>query len=116
MRNPENSLSDRSNWIGDANASLTGFSWRSGTQRDTTGIIFWSDVFLHETDKAEKLAIFLIDTQGLFDMKTTSEDNTKIFALSTLLSSVQILNLTNLIQEDQLQYLQVSVLIVEYFY
>lgn len=33
-------------------------------------------------------------------------ENSRIFALSTLISSIQILNLSNLIQEDQLQYLQ----------
>lgn len=58
----------------------------------------------------EKLAIILMDTQGLFDTKTSPTDNSRIFALGTLISSVQIFNLNNLIQENQLEYLQVNIL------
>jgi atlastin len=46
-----------------------------------------------------------MDTQGLFDNETTPIDNARIFALSTLISSIQIFNLSGVIQEDQLQYL-----------
>lgn len=87
---------------------LTGFSWKAGSARDTTGIIIWSDVFLHEKDTGEKIAIVLMDTQGLFDSKTSPADNSRIFALGTLISSVQIVNIMQVIQEDQLQYLQVN--------
>jgi atlastin len=59
-------------------------------------------VFLH----GDNFAIVLIDTQGLFDPETSSEENAKILTLTTLLSSAMILNLNNVIQEDQLQYLQ----------
>ena len=92
--------------MGDKDEPLQGFSWKSGTKRDTTGITMWSDVFLHTNDIGEKLAIVLMDTQGLFDNETSPVDNSRIFALGTLLSSVQILNLFSIIQEDQLQYLQ----------
>lgn len=91
-----------STWIGDKDEPLKGFSWRSGSIRDTTGLSFWSDIFLH----GENLAILLVDTQGLFDPETSTEENAKILTLSTLLSSSLILNLNNVIQEDQLQYLQ----------
>ena len=47
-----------------------------------------------------------MDTQGLFDHKSSPTDNSRIFSLSTLISSVQIFNLFNNIQEDHLQYLQ----------
>jgi Guanylate-binding protein, N-terminal domain len=69
-------------------------------------LILWSDVFLYDSPNGEKLAIYLMDTQGLFDHKTTSGGNSRIFSLSTLISSMQILNLHNVIQEDQIQYLQ----------
>lgn len=86
---------------------LKGFSWRSGTKRDTTGIIMWSDIFLHTiATTGEKVAIVVMDTQGLFDNETSPADNSRIFALGTLISSIQILNLVGIIQEDQLQYLQ----------
>lgn len=93
--------------MGDKNDPLKGFSWRSGSARDTTGIITWNDVFLHTVEETnEKIAIVVIDTQGLFDNETTAMDNSRIFALGTLISSIQILNLSGVLQEDQLQYLQ----------
>ena len=90
--------------MGDENEPLKGFSWRSGSDRDTTGIVIWSDVFLHTVPlTGEKIAIVVIDTQGLFDNQTSSAGNARIFSLGTLISSIQIFNLMNVIQEDQLQ-------------
>jgi Guanylate-binding protein, N-terminal domain len=103
----ENPLTDRNDWMGEDNEPLVGFSWKGGITRHTSGAVMWSDVFLHDT-KTEKLAIVLMDTQGLFDGKTTAAESSKIFALGTLLSSTQIFNLNGVIQEDQLQYLQAA--------
>lgn len=102
----ENKLTNKNDWFGAPDTPLVGFSWRSGTRRDTTGILMWSDVFLHDKANGDKIAIILLDTQGLFDNETTVAENSKIFSLSNLLSSCQILNLSGIIQEDQLQYLQ----------
>lgn len=99
-------LINADNWLGEDDEPLAGFDWKSGTKRITTGLILWSDVFLYDDPKGEKLAIYLMDTQGLFDHKSTSTDNSRIFSLSTMISSIQILNLLNIIQENQLQYLQ----------
>ena len=67
----------------------------------------WNDIFLHTIEESgEEIAIVVMDTQGLFDNETSSKNNSKIFALSSLLSSIQVLNLSGVIQEDQLQYLQ----------
>lgn len=99
-------LVNSEDWLGESNDPLTGFEWKAGTLRVTTGLILWSDVFLYDTPNGEKLAIYLMDTQGLFDHKSSSTDNSRIFSLSTMISSIQILNLHNIIQEDQLQYLQ----------
>jgi len=94
-------------WYGESEEPLSGFSWRSGVQRDTTGVVFWNDVFLYDHERTgEQLAIFLIDTQGLFDNETSPTENSKIFALGSLISSLQIFNLFSMVQEDQLQYLQ----------
>ncbi|XP_055530377.1 atlastin [Wyeomyia smithii] len=95
-----------SEWLGDENEPLTGFSWRGGSERDTTGILMWSDIFLHDKPNGEKLAIILMDTQGAFDSQSTVRDCATVFALSTMLSSVQIYNLSQNIQEDDLQHLQ----------
>ncbi|KAI8424716.1 hypothetical protein MSG28_006670 [Choristoneura fumiferana] len=54
----------------------------------------------------EKVVILLMDTQGTFDSMSTVHDNVTVFALSTMLSSVQIYNLSQNIEEDDLQQLQ----------
>ena len=104
----DNPLSAPDLWMGNSDDPLTGFSWKGGSVRHTAGIMIWSDVFIHDSSNGEKLAIILVDTQGLFDTKTPAADNARIFALGTLLSSIQIFNLASIIQEDQLQYLQLA--------
>jgi atlastin len=47
-----------------------------------------------------------MDTQGTFDSNSTANDCATIFALSTMISSVQVYNLMSNIQEDDLQHLQ----------
>lgn len=87
------------------NGVLTGFSWKSGPERDTTGILMWSDVFTHD-DGDNKIAIIILDTQGVFDSQTTVTECSYIFALSNLVSSVQIFNISQNIHETDLQALQ----------
>jgi len=60
-------------------------------------------------------SVLLMDTQGAFDSMSTVKDCATVFALSTLLSSVQVYNLMSNLQEDDLQHLQVfiSVFIVQ---
>lgn len=59
-----------------------------------------------------QVAIVLLDTQGAFDSESTVRDCATVFALSTMLSSVQLYNLSQNIQEDDLQHLQVCPLVV----
>lgn len=100
---------DTSNWLGDPNKPLSGgFSWRGGSEKNTSGILIWPEVFFYDSPTGDKIAIILMDTQGVFDNESTVKDNTVIFALSTMVSSVQIFNVQNNIQEDDLQHLQVS--------
>jgi atlastin len=95
--------------MGEPDEPLTGFSWKSGADRVTTGIIFWYDVFLHTNETTgEKLAIFIVDTQGLFDHETNADDNSKVFYLSSLISSIQILNIKDNVEERDIEYLRVS--------
>lgn len=55
------------------------------------------------------MAVILLDTQGAFDTESTVKECATIFALSTMLSSVQVYNLHSNIQENDLQHLQVRV-------
>jgi hypothetical protein len=66
----------------------------------------WSKVFPATMADGEKVAVILMDTQGAFDSQSTVRDCATVFALSTMLSSVQIYNLSQNIQEDDLQHLQ----------
>lgn len=65
----------------------------------------WSEIFTHDFENGEKVAIILLDTQGIFDGRTSIRECTTIFALSTMMSSVQCYNLMHNIQEDDLQHL-----------
>eukprot|EP00428_Durinskia_dybowskii_P063906 CAMPEP_0170381498 /NCGR_PEP_ID=MMETSP0117_2-20130122/14444_1 /TAXON_ID=400756 /ORGANISM="Durinskia baltica, Strain CSIRO CS-38" /LENGTH=654 /DNA_ID=CAMNT_0010637079 /DNA_START=66 /DNA_END=2030 /DNA_ORIENTATION=- len=83
------------------------FAWRGGQERQTTGIWMWSEPFIRTTSASggEKLAVLLMDTQGMFDNETTMTLTAQIFGLSTLVSSFQIYNVDKRIQEDNLQHL-----------
>ncbi|KAK9964688.1 hypothetical protein ABG768_005837 [Culter alburnus] len=93
-------------WMGGDDEPLTGFSWRGGCERETTGIQAWSEVFVVEKEDGNKVAVLLVDTQGAFDSQSTIKDCATVFALSTMTSSVQVYNLSHNIQEDDLQHLQ----------
>ncbi|XP_041970026.1 atlastin-like [Aricia agestis] len=99
-------LNGTGEWLGSEEEPLRGFSWRGGSERDTTGLLLWSQPFKATLDNGEKVVIFLMDTQGTFDSESTVRDNATVFALSTMLSSVQIYNLSQNIEEDDLQHLQ----------
>ncbi|XP_059919050.1 atlastin-3, partial [Gadus macrocephalus] len=94
------------NWLGGDEEPLTGFSWRGGSEPETTGIQLWSEVFLVQKSDGTEVAVLLMDTQGAFDNQSTVKDCATIFALSTMTSSMQIYNLSQNIQEDDLQQLQ----------
>merc|ERR1712127_949383 len=46
----------------------SGFHWRGGSERNTTGIWMWSQPFFFD-----QTAVILVDTQGMFDHDTTME-------------------------------------------
>jgi len=83
-----------------------GFAWAHGRDRTTTGMYMYGKPFLRTipgtTDKA---VVLLMDTQGMFDMETTKVLTASIFGLSTLISSYQIMNVMNQLQENILQEL-----------
>ncbi|XP_050589344.1 atlastin isoform X3 [Bombus affinis] len=106
MNSQYNNNNQTDSWLGKDDEPLSGFSWKGGSERDTTGILMWSKVFCGTLPDGEKVAVILMDTQGAFDSQSTVKDCATVFALSTMLSSVQIYNLSQNIQEDDLQHLQ----------
>ncbi len=45
------------NWLGEDDEPLTGFSWRGGSEPETTGIQLWSEVFpIQKSDGTEVFA------------------------------------------------------------
>ncbi|XP_064464981.1 atlastin-2-like [Ornithodoros turicata] len=97
---------DSSDWMEQDNIPLTGFSWRYGSQRETTGIHLWGKVFKVETKRYGTVAVILMDTEGSFDNRTTLEGNVTIFSISMLLSSIQLYNLTKQITQADLEHLK----------
>ncbi len=93
----------RENWFESQLSSQ--FVWRKGSERTTTGILWWSEPFYMNINGVET-AILLMDSQGTFDDKTTYHENASIFALSSLLSSMMIYYQRSDISEDMLQQLQ----------
>lgn len=86
---------------------FVGFKWRGGRKPETVGIWMWSEIFTHDFENGDKVAIILLDTQGIFDSRSSVRDYTTIFSLSLMLSSVQCFNLMHNIQEDDLQHIDV---------
>jgi atlastin len=53
------------NWLGAPDEKLTGFPWRGGSERFTTGILMWSEPFIVRIPQTgEEVAVLLMDTQG----------------------------------------------------
>ncbi|RZC42285.1 GBP domain containing protein, partial [Asbolus verrucosus] len=97
---------DVTKWLDSADGPLLGFSWATGSLRHTVGILMWSEVFLAQLPTGGEMAIILLDTQGSFDNSTTITECATIFALSTLISSIQIYNLKENIKQCDLSHLE----------
>jgi atlastin len=51
----------REDWMGGDDEPLTGFHWKGGSERDTTGILMWSEPFLLKRNESkEDVCLFLI--------------------------------------------------------
>ncbi len=81
------------------------FEWKGGENRMTTGIWIWSKPFIRQAVDGTRVAVLLIDTQGMFDNETSMSLTACIFGLSTLLSSRLVYNVEKRVQEDHLQQL-----------
>ncbi len=44
----------RDDWMGSEEEPLTGFHWKGGSERDTTGILMWSEPFIMKNEKTKE--------------------------------------------------------------
>lgn len=51
----ENAQNGLREWLGDDKNSLDGFSWRGGCERETSGILLWSEPYLTTLPTGEKV-------------------------------------------------------------
>nr|XP_005315378.1 RING finger protein 112-like [Chrysemys picta bellii] len=86
---------------------LEGFEWRVGTRSVTKGVWAWSQPFWVPTEWG-KVAVLLVDTEGSMDIVRDTETSVKLSALSMLLGSYQILNVSSQIKDTDLAYLEVK--------
>ncbi|CAK8681920.1 unnamed protein product [Clavelina lepadiformis] len=86
---------------------LTGpFKFQGGASEGCTeGIWITKEPFIISTKTKKKVALFLMDTQGAFDHKSSIKESSILFALSLLLSSYQFFNLKTSIDSLHLQAL-----------
>ncbi|MFH4976316.1 hypothetical protein AB6A40_003025 [Gnathostoma spinigerum] len=88
-------------WLMD-DTQIEGFHWKGGAKRDTIGVYLWGEPILIEAASGETYAVVLMDTQGIFEGESPTDMSLTIFYLSTLLSSMQIYNIADVITEDSL--------------
>lgn len=55
------SLLQSETWMGGDDEPLTGFTWRGGCERETTGIQVWSEVFVVDKPDGSKVASSVVD-------------------------------------------------------
>ncbi|XP_076801894.1 atlastin-2-like [Clavelina lepadiformis] len=81
------------------------FSYKNGFEPVTTGIDMLNKPIICDLGGLQgKVAIFLMDTQGLFDLHTSKADGTVIAALTLLMSSCVIFNVKSEINSAHLQW------------
>ncbi|XP_076810072.1 atlastin-3-like [Clavelina lepadiformis] len=82
------------------------FKFQGGVSEGCTeGIWITKEPFIISTKTKKKVALFLMDTQGAFDQKSSIKEGSILFALSLLLSSYQFFNLKTNIDSLHLQAL-----------
>ena len=48
-------LKETEDWLGNETEALEGFSWRGGSERDTTGILLWSKPYICTVPDGEEV-------------------------------------------------------------
>ncbi|CAL4099373.1 unnamed protein product [Meganyctiphanes norvegica] len=93
------------NWLGEPNAPLIGFEHKNTDCAVTKGINIWNIPHIVDTPSG-KVAVLLLDSQGIYDEQAKSQESTMIFALSVMCSSTLIFNHMLNLNENCLSHLQ----------
>ncbi|XP_021574483.1 RING finger protein 112 [Carlito syrichta] len=97
-------------WLRGGEGSLQGCRW--GANGLTRGIWMWSHPFLLGKE-GKKVAVFLVDTGDAMSLELSRETRIKLCALTTMLSSYQILNTSQELKDTDLDYLELFVHVAE---
>ncbi|KAG8574241.1 hypothetical protein GDO81_009103 [Engystomops pustulosus] len=92
--------------LGAEDEILEGFPWKPGTEKVTNGIWIWSKPFILERN-GQKVAVFLLDTEGSMDMEGERKANIKMCMLTLILSSHLVFNVNSNINETDMDYLEI---------
>ncbi|XP_075034913.1 RING finger protein 112-like [Mixophyes fleayi] len=98
--------------LGERYEPLKGFEWSPGTDSVTKGIWMWNRPFILEKNR-QKMAVFVLDTEGSLDIESDRETCIKLSALSMLLSSYLIFNVISNLKTTELDYLEMYLHISE---
>uniref|UniRef100_A0A8C5QUI7 RING finger protein 112 n=1 Tax=Leptobrachium leishanense TaxID=445787 RepID=A0A8C5QUI7_9ANUR len=98
--------------LGSEHDDLEGFGWEAGTNGVTKGIWIWSRPFILER-AGEKMAVYVVDTEGSLDLQGDRETSIKLSALSMVLSSYLIFNVSSSLKTTEMDYLEVYLHISE---
>ncbi|XP_055343037.1 atlastin-3-like [Paramacrobiotus metropolitanus] len=71
----------------------------------TQGIWITRNPYIIQDSKGQKFAIFLLDTQGLFDFENSTALDSALFLLTSMFSSFTIFNIMRILGKDQLDML-----------
>lgn len=53
------SRNGKEGWIGSDDEPLTGFHWKGGSERDTTGILMWSEPFILKRNQNDDVSLII---------------------------------------------------------
>ena len=84
--------------------------WLKRGRNNANSIYLWSRAYVRRTAQHGQVVVLLADVEmSAFECPVTVQDSANVFALSLLLSSVQIFNVLGEIDESDLQHLQLFI-------
>ncbi|KAM5172650.1 RING finger protein 112-like isoform 2-T2 [Mantella aurantiaca] len=92
--------------FGAENEPLNGFPCWPGTDKVTEGIWIWGKPFILENN-GNKMAVFLLDTEGTKNTTSHKTVSMKLFLLTMMISSHLVYNVKDNVKETNIDYLEI---------